>query len=646
MTWYDHLIELDPGTFKVRATAEYRTRPPQKIAVLPFTDTGSGDYVLDKVPVTVRTRKDLADWRWTDSNRLRKVFDGYLAEREFTTINPYEIDAILAAHGIDDDVKLSRVTPQELGRWLGADAVVYGEVKHYEVYYAFLIAGWRVRLQVRMVSTKTGCPLLEAAGTRFKNQVMPAVAWRDILINSAIETTDLRDVDLRRAEEEAAREIMLRIPYATETGLPPEPPTPVIVAANPVDPPPEASEKAVPTSEISPQRSGAWQVIPPSDPQEPLTKPVSMSAAAGPSAQSANDASQFAPSTSQVAKVSLLAASAPSDQPAQATIRAQQSAINLNSLKISTAALEPLNDPNSPGVLEIQGNPASSVLVCSGAAISHEDKTDTGKTLPPEQFFLPERRDLSHGRKTVLDRMIETDPETYPMQVDQQYYEDPPTRIAVLPFEYGGSGNLLVDKLVPITFHLAQEREKWRGTVANRLRRTFTAFLAQRGEFEIVPLPEINAVLQAHGVKTYNDLLHVSAWQLGRWLHVDAVVYGEVTKYEGYYVSLIAGWTVGLDVRMVSTVNGRELIRAESGRWHMIIEPALAVPDLLIYSGLQLAQALRDIRLIRAEEETCREIVLRIPELPEHVRSLQSVAVRNQQRAENSAQSWLQRTTR
>ena len=36
-TWLDHLVEFDPGGFKVDVKPEYNRHPPARIAVLPFT---------------------------------------------------------------------------------------------------------------------------------------------------------------------------------------------------------------------------------------------------------------------------------------------------------------------------------------------------------------------------------------------------------------------------------------------------------------------------------------------------------------------------------------------------------------------------------------------------------------------------------
>jgi hypothetical protein len=111
--------------------------------------------------------------------------------------------------------------------------------------------------------------------------------------------------------------------------------------------------------------------------------------------------------------------------------------------------------------------------------------------------------------------------------------------LAVLPFWYDGSGNLIVNRL-PLTWRDSAQRERWRWTYANRMRRVLTSFLAQRG-FAMAPLPRIDAALAAHNVKTIAQLLAVPPPLLGRWLRADALVYGELERYEGLYAFLVAG---------------------------------------------------------------------------------------------------------
>jgi hypothetical protein len=139
-----------------------------------------------------------------------------LAQREFTVIPIPEIDMVLQDHGIDDWRELMAVPPEQLGQWLGADTVVYGEVLHYDAYYAFLISGWQVAVKVHLVSTSDGHQLFEASDGRYSVDLMPAFDPVDIGINSGLSLLELRDVTLARAEDEVSREIALRVPISQQ----------------------------------------------------------------------------------------------------------------------------------------------------------------------------------------------------------------------------------------------------------------------------------------------------------------------------------------------------------------------------------------------------------------------------------------------
>lgn len=218
-TLFDRIVELDPGGLHVKFASDYQSNAPLRIAVLPFTDRGSANFVVDKIPLTFRDQQQRASWAWTDAQRLRRSMIGYLSEREFYVLNPIGIDAVLRSHGITDESKLERVTPQKLGAWFGADAVVYGEVVHYEAYYLALVSAWQVGMQGRVVSTHSGEQLITFDGSRYSVNVMPALTPQDILINSVESLLQLRDVVLARSEEEVCRELVLRIPVSENLRL-------------------------------------------------------------------------------------------------------------------------------------------------------------------------------------------------------------------------------------------------------------------------------------------------------------------------------------------------------------------------------------------------------------------------------------------
>src|SRR5689334_4518958 len=101
-TWFDRLIETDPGGASVELAGDYQDRPPRKIAVLPFVDEGTGSYLVNKVPIKTRTADELNRWSWTHTNRVRRAFAGEIATREFRLVPLLTVDVVLAQHGITD----------------------------------------------------------------------------------------------------------------------------------------------------------------------------------------------------------------------------------------------------------------------------------------------------------------------------------------------------------------------------------------------------------------------------------------------------------------------------------------------------------------------------------------------------------------
>jgi hypothetical protein len=53
-TLSDRVVELDPGGLHVKVASDYQSNAPLRIAVLPFTDRGSTNFVVDKITLTAR----------------------------------------------------------------------------------------------------------------------------------------------------------------------------------------------------------------------------------------------------------------------------------------------------------------------------------------------------------------------------------------------------------------------------------------------------------------------------------------------------------------------------------------------------------------------------------------------------------------
>ena len=110
--------------------------------------------------------------------------------------------------------KLRRASPIELGRLLGADALVYGEVNNYEGYYFGLLSAYEVGIGTSMVSTRDGETLMRESGGRYSVDLSPALSPQDAIVNSIMTLLEFRDVTLARAEDEVSRELVLRIPVS------------------------------------------------------------------------------------------------------------------------------------------------------------------------------------------------------------------------------------------------------------------------------------------------------------------------------------------------------------------------------------------------------------------------------------------------
>jgi hypothetical protein len=215
----DRVLEADPGCTEYCLAPDYQQSPPLKIAVLPFADHGNGNYLVNKIPVKRRNEAERAGWSWTYANRLRRAVTGALATREFVVVPLPAVDAVLLEYGITDMDKLGLVSPQMLGRWLGVDTIIYGDLLGYEAYYAFLVAAWKVSAHVRMVSTFDGHDIFSCRHTRYSTAVNPALDPIDMVISSAASLFQLRDMWLARAEYEVGYEIMLRLPPAKKSLL-------------------------------------------------------------------------------------------------------------------------------------------------------------------------------------------------------------------------------------------------------------------------------------------------------------------------------------------------------------------------------------------------------------------------------------------
>ncbi len=211
----DRIYQIDPGDKVFEISDKFYTDPPRKIAILPFDNLVGGNYILNSVPIPRFSNKETDGWNWTYANRLRRFFFGHFAAREFVDIELMYVDKMLQALGILTPNDLYKVPAQELGRILGADALIYGQVTDYKNSYYTLFKQIRIGLHIKCVSTEDATVFFEGEHKRYDNDIRVATNPLDFVIASFQNYMSLRDVYAARASEEVTRELVIRIPIVT-----------------------------------------------------------------------------------------------------------------------------------------------------------------------------------------------------------------------------------------------------------------------------------------------------------------------------------------------------------------------------------------------------------------------------------------------
>jgi len=130
------MTSLYKGTYRVDPYME--DHKPRTVAVLPF---------IDKSGSTEGCRE------------VRKGFYNHFSSLPFKDVELYRVDRLLAKAGLTDTAEIYKITPQELGKILEADAVVYGEISDFDKLFAGVYS------QVS-VAPRSGCTRQKRANFR------------------------------------------------------------------------------------------------------------------------------------------------------------------------------------------------------------------------------------------------------------------------------------------------------------------------------------------------------------------------------------------------------------------------------------------------------------------------------------------------
>jgi hypothetical protein len=164
---------------------------PKSVAVMPFVDLSKSKEGFDTI---------------------RRGFYNHFSSLPFKDMELYQIDNLLRKAGLTDPEVISKTPPQELGKILGVDAVVVGEISNFDKLFLVMYSQVSVGAEVKMYDTKTGNFLWSGKNVVRKHE--GGISTNPIgLIATVIATSmNVRDIQLLRANDDLFRDMVKTIP--------------------------------------------------------------------------------------------------------------------------------------------------------------------------------------------------------------------------------------------------------------------------------------------------------------------------------------------------------------------------------------------------------------------------------------------------
>ena len=209
----DRVYELDPQG-KIFVSKTLLENPPKTVAVLPFRSRMGRIEGSEELFNSIN-RKDPRQPEPV-GERMRRAFFGQFAQLEFDHVKISRIDRVLKREGLDTWEKMNSLPRQRLRELLGADAVILGEVTHFDYYYAFLYSQLAVGLSLEMVDTRTGEVLWRVHDARRDHTIRVVYDPIALVVGLFQVGFSMRPINMMRAMDEICRELVGTIPPPQE----------------------------------------------------------------------------------------------------------------------------------------------------------------------------------------------------------------------------------------------------------------------------------------------------------------------------------------------------------------------------------------------------------------------------------------------
>lgn len=213
-TTLDRLYELDPKG-KIYVSPKLRDSIPKKIAILPFQSlVGEGRIEGSRLLFKALTGQERTSANTFIAEKMRRAFLGQFAQLEFDLFKLSDIDRALNKEGLDSWEKIRAIPASDLGKILGAEALIFGQVTHFDYYYGFLYAQLAVGLSIEMIEAESGEVLWQVKDARRDHTVRIVFDPLGLLVGLFQVGFALRPINMMRAMDEICREIVGTFPVA------------------------------------------------------------------------------------------------------------------------------------------------------------------------------------------------------------------------------------------------------------------------------------------------------------------------------------------------------------------------------------------------------------------------------------------------
>lgn len=164
---------------------------PRTVAVLPFLDLSGSQQ---------------------GAQAVRRGFYNHFSSLPFKDMEIQRIDDLLGKAGLNDPVEINKKSPQDLGKILGVDAVVYGEISNFDKLFAVMYSQVAVGAKIRMHDTKSGEVLWTGEHTVRIHEGGISLSPIGIVATIVATAMNVRDIQLLRACDDLFRDMVKTIP--------------------------------------------------------------------------------------------------------------------------------------------------------------------------------------------------------------------------------------------------------------------------------------------------------------------------------------------------------------------------------------------------------------------------------------------------